>query len=154
MNQLAQTLRSMAATLNAEADRLDLPASGAGGGTVAAVDAPFGAYPDGTARTAPAYDACRPMWESAQRAGAFDVHAHIGQGIQQGAAQITNPKLVDQRVLEDAIVALGASAWGQAWLAHDVNAEMIREDYLRRFRGYKVRRVYDKLGNVTGYAHE
>ena len=43
---------------------------------------------------------------------------------------------------------------GQAWLAHDVNAELIAKPYLKRFVGYTVKRLYDKAGDVTGYAHE
>lgn len=153
MNENAKTLRSIIAQLQSVVNALDPNPVAPEPVHIAA---PFGIYPDGTPKTAPAYDACRPMWEAAQREGAFDVHQFIGQGIQQGAAQIAlaGATTVDQQALEDAIVALGLGEWGQAWLAHDVNAELIHRDYLRRFRGYTVRRLYDKAGDVTGYAHE
>lgn len=157
MNDTANTLRSIIAQLQSVVDTLDPPGNApTQADPVAPAAAPFGTYPDGTPKTAPAYDACRPMWEAAQREGAFDIHKFIGQGIQQGAAQIAlaGATTVDQQALEDAIVALGLSPWGQAWLAHDVNAELIAKPYLKRFVGYTVKRLYDKAGDVTGYAHE
>lgn len=115
---------------------------------------PFGTYADGQPKPAPAYDACRPMWEAAQRDGAFDIHQFIGHGVQEGAAQMYSWHVTDWQACEDAIVALGLGEWGQAWLAHDVNAELIAKPYLKRFVGYTVKRLYDKAGDVTGYAHE
>lgn len=148
MNENANTLRSIIAQLQSVVDALDPhPAAP----VAAPVPAPFGTYPDGTPKTAPAYDACRPMWEAAQREGAFDVHQFIGQGIQQGAAQIAlaGATTVDQQ----ALLELGRGAWGQAWLAHDVNAELVHPMYLKQFRGYTVRRVYDKAGDLLRYEH-
>lgn len=114
---------------------------------------PFGTYADGQPKPAPAYDACKPLWEAAQRAGAFDIFQYIGKGIQEGAAQMYDGHVTDWRAVEDAIVALGKSDWGQDWLSHDVNAELIHPMYLKQFRGYTVRRVYDKAGDLVRYEH-
>lgn len=151
MNQLAITLRAIAAQLLSEAAQLEAPQPAA---TTPAAAAPFGTYADGQPKPAPAYDACRPMWEAAQRDGAFDVHKFIGQGVQEGAAQMYSGHVTDWLAVEDALLELGRGAWGQAWLAHDVNAEMIHPHYLKLFLGYTVHRVYDKAGDLVRYDHK
>lgn len=114
-------------------------------------DAPFGRDASGTPRPAPAYDACRPMWEAAQRDLAFNMHDFTGVGVQQGAAQMYSKHVTDWAAVEKAIVALGKSDWGQVWLSHDENAELIYKDYLKLFRGYTVERVYNKSGDLVEY---
>lgn len=152
---LAATLRAIAAQLLSEAAQLEAPHPAAGGAVTAPANpAPFGAYADGQPKPAPAYDACRPMWEAAQREGAFDIHKFIGQGIQQGAAQMYSGHVTNWLAVEDALLELGRGAWGQAWLAHDVNAEMIHPHYLKLFLGYTVQRVYDKAGDLVRYDHK
>lgn len=111
--------------------------------------APFGTYADGQPKPAPAYDACRSMWEAAGREQVFNIHAFIGQGIQQGAAQMYSGHETDWQAVEDAIVALGMSDWGKAWLSNGANAELIDPAYLKRFVGYTVQRVFDLKGNVS-----
>lgn len=95
MNQLAITLRAIAAQLLSEAAQLEQPAE-----AVPVTPAPFGAYADGQPKPAPAYDACRPMWEAAQREGAFDIHQFIGHGVQEGAAQMYSWYVTDWQALE------------------------------------------------------
>ena len=152
---LAATLRAIAAQLLSEAAQLELPGAGAGGGTdVPTNPAPFGTYADGQPKPAPAYDACRPMWEAAQREGAFDMHKFIGQGVQEGAAQMYSGHATDWLAVEDALLELGRGEWGQAWLAHDVNAEMVHPHYLKLFLGYTVHRVYDAKGDLVRYDHK
>lgn len=99
-------------------------------------DAPFGRNLAGQPNFAPAYDACRGMWEAAQRAGAFSIWTYVGPGIQSYAGQLVNPPKADLQALEDAIVALGLSPWGQAWLAHPENRALVAPAYCRRF-GFK-----------------
>lgn len=99
-------------------------------------DAPFGRNLAGEPNFAPAYDACRGMWEAAQRAGAFSIWAYVGPGIQSYAGQLVNPPKADLRALEDAIVALGLSPWGQSWLVHPENRALVAPVYVRRF-GFK-----------------
>lgn len=104
--------------------------------TPADQEAPFGRNLAGEPNFAPAYDACRGLWEAAQRAGAFSIWVYIGPGIQSYAGQLTNPPKPDLQALEDAIVALGKSPWGQAWLAHIENRALVAPAYVRRF-GWK-----------------
>lgn len=152
MNELAITLRAIAAQLLSVAAQLELPAAGSGCGvTVPDTRAPFGLDASGQPKPAPAYDACRPMWEAAQREGAFDIHQFIGQGVQEGAAQMYAGHVTDWLAVEDALLELGRGEWGQAWLAHDVNAEMVHPHYLKLFLGYTVHRVYDKAGDLVRY---
>ena len=148
--EVADFLKTQATALQA-IERLQPAASGAA--TVPTTLAPFGTYADGQPKPAPAYDACRPLWEAAQREGAFDMHKFIGQGIQQGAAQMYSGHVTDWRAVEEALLELGKSDWGQAWLAHDGNAELIHPHYLKLFRGYTVKRVYDKAGDLVRYEH-
>lgn len=114
-------------------------------------DAPFGRRADGTPKEAPAFDKCHALREAGQVAGVFDIHKFIGVGIQQGAAQMYSGHVTDWAAVEEAIVDLGKSDWGQGWLSVDENAELIHSDYLKRFRGYTVERVYDKFGDLVGY---
>lgn len=154
MNDTANTLRSIIAQLQSVVDTLDPPGNApTQADPVAPAAAPFGLDASGQPKPAPAYDACRPMWEAAQRDGAFDIHQFIGHGVQEGAAQMYDGHVTDWRAVEDAIVALGKSDWGQDWLSHDVNAELIHPMYLKQFRGYTVRRVYDKAGDLLRYEH-
>lgn len=113
--------------------------------------APFGRYASGEAKPAPAYDKCRALWEAAGREQVFNIHAFIGQGIQQGAAQMYSGHETDWQAVEDAIVALGKSEWGKKWLSYDVNAELIDKEYLFNFVGYNVQRSYDARGDLVGY---
>jgi hypothetical protein len=83
------------------------------------------------------------MWEAAQRAGAFSIWVYIGPGIQSYAGQLTNPPKPNLRALEDAIVALGFSPWGQAWLAHIENRALVAPGYVRRFGHKPVTRAND-----------
>lgn len=106
-------------------------------------EAPFGRNLAGEPNFAPAYDACRGLWEAAQRAGAFSIWAYIGPGMQIHAGQITNPARPDLQALEDAIVALGLSPWGQTWLAHLENRAIVSPVYLRRFGFRPVERLPD-----------
>lgn len=99
-------------------------------------EAPFGRNLAGEPNFAPAYDACRGLWEAAQRAGAFSIWVYVGPGLQSYAGQLTNPPKPDLQALEDAIVALGKSPWGQAWLAHKDNRALVGAAYVRRF-GYR-----------------
>ena len=105
--------------------------------------APFGRTPDGKPRIAPAYDGCRALWEAAQRDGVFNIHAFIGQGIQQGAAQMYNPVEPDQLALEEAILAIGKTDWGKGWLAADENLALIERSYAKRLTGAYVVRHWD-----------
>lgn len=114
---------------------------------------PFGTYADGQPKPAPAYDACKPMWEAAQRVGAFDIHKFIGVGVQEGAGQMYSGHITSWKAVEDAIVELGKSEFGQTWLSFDQNAELIQPHYLKMFRGYTVKRVYDKAGDLVRYDH-
>lgn len=151
----SQTLLEVAEFLTKQAEQLRIAERLGIAHTATDPDpAPFGRYASGEPKPAPAYDACKPLWEAAQRAGAFDIFQYIGKGIQEGAAQMYSGHVTDWKACEDAIVALGKSEWGQEWLSHDVNAELIHPMYLKQFRGYTVRRGYDKAGDVTGYAHE
>ena len=110
MNDTANTLRSIIAQLQSVVDALDPhPAAP----VAAPVPAPFGLDASGQPKPAPAYDACRPMWEAAQRDGAFDIHQFIGHGVQEGAAQMYSWHVTDWQACEDAIVALGLSPWGR-----------------------------------------
>lgn len=106
-------------------------------------DAPFGRNLAGEPNFAPAYDACRGMWEAAQRAGAFSIWAYIGPGIQSYAGQLVSPPKADLRALEDAIVALGLSPWGQSWLTHPENRALVAPAYCRRFGVKPVERKPD-----------
>lgn len=106
-------------------------------------DAPFGRNLAGEPNFAPAYDACRGMWEAAQRAGAFSIWAYIGPGIQSYAGQLVNPPKADLRALEDAIVALGLSPWGRAWLTNAENRALVAPAYCRRFGVKPVERKPD-----------
>lgn len=106
-------------------------------------DAPFGRNLAGEPNFSPAYDACRGMWEAAQRAGAFSIWAYIGPGIQSYAGQLVSPPKADLRALEDAIVALGLSPWGQSWLVHPENRALVAPAYCRRFGVKPVERKRD-----------
>ena len=99
-------------------------------------EAPFGRNLAGQPNFAPAYDACRGLWEAAQRAGAFSIWVYIGPGIQSYAGQLASSPKPNLRALEDAIVALGFAPWGQAWLAHPENRALVDPGYVRRF-GFK-----------------
>jgi hypothetical protein len=106
-------------------------------------EAPFGRNLAGEPNFAPAYDACRGMWEAAQRAGAFSIWTYVGPGIQSYAGQLVNPPKADLQALEDAIVALGLSPWGQAWLVHAENRALVAPAYCRRFGAKPVERKAD-----------
>ena len=106
-------------------------------------EAPFGRNLAGEPNFAPAYDACRGMWEAAQRAGAFSIWTYVGPGIQSYAGQLVNPPKADLQALEDAIVALGLSPWGQAWLTHPENRTRVAPAYCRRFGVKPVERKPD-----------
>ena len=110
-------------------------------------DAPFGRNLAGEPNFAPAYDACRGMWEAAQRAGAFSIWTYVGPGIQSYAGQLVNPPKADLQALEDAIVALGLSPWGQAWLVHAEHPA--RRGHLRLARLPNRRRVSGLLTNIN-----
>lgn len=112
-------------------------------------EAPFGRNLAGEPNFAPAYDACRGLWEAAQRAGAFSIWAYIGPGLQSYAGQLTNPPKADLHALEAAIVALGMSPWGQAWLAHAENRALVAPVYVRRFGWKPVERKRD--GSLAEY---
>lgn len=111
--------------------------AGLGAGEAAPVDpdAPFGRDSLGAPRMAPAYDACRAMWEHAQREGVFSMWTYTGQGIMQGAAQMYSQFVPNVQNIENALVALGNSRWGQEWLAHPENAAMVGRDYQIKFLG-------------------
>ena len=115
--------------------------------------APFGRDASGVPLPAPAFDKCHALREAGQVAGVFDIHQFIGVGIQQGAAQMYSDHVTDWAAVEKAIVAFGKSDWGQEWLSHDENAELVHRDYLTLFRGYTVERVYDKYGDLVEYKH-
>jgi len=87
------------------------------------------------ANAKPAYDACRQMWEAAQKAGMFNIFAYI-PGLQPLAAQMTVSRPAEQMNAD--IVKLGFTVWGQDWLSHDENAALIDPDYQRHFLGYRV----------------
>lgn len=99
-------------------------------------DAPFGRSLDGQPKFAPAEAGCRSLWKAAEAAGLFSIHAYIGPGIQQGAAQLDQHVPINLMALENAIVALGMGPWGQAWLAHPENRALVDPGYVRRF-GFK-----------------
>ena len=90
------------------------------------------------ANAKPAYDACRGLWEAAQKARMFDVFAYI-PGLQPLGVHITQPRPADQMNAD--IIKLGFTVWGQEWLSHDANAALIDPDYQRHFLGYRVVRV-------------
>ena len=131
-------IRQLATDLLAELDAPPGPEVPAGD-----PEAPFGRNLAGQPNFAPAYDACRGMWEAAQRAGAFSIWTYIGPGIQSYAGQLVNPPKADLQALEDAIVALGLSPWGQAWLTHLENRTRVAPAYCRRFGVKPVERKPD-----------
>jgi hypothetical protein len=90
----------------------------------------------GNPKMPPAFDGCSSMREAAQRAGLFNVHAYIGDGIQQGAAQMYQHLALDHVALETAIRALGRGAWGRGWLARLENRAVTAPGYVRMF-GFK-----------------
>jgi len=124
-------IRQLATDLLAELDAPPGPEVPAGD-----PEAPFGRNLAGQPNFSPAYDACRGMWEAAQRSGAFSIWTYIGPGIQSYAGQLVNPPKADLQALEDAIVALGLSPWGQSWLVHPENRALVAPAYCRRF-GFK-----------------
>lgn len=83
----------------------------------------------------PAYDACRGLWEAAQKARMFDIFQYI-PGIQPLASHIREQRPADQMNAD--IIKLGFTAWGQEWLSDDRNAALIDADYQRHFLGYRV----------------
>lgn len=83
----------------------------------------------------PAYDACRGLWEAAQKARMFDIFQYI-PGIQPLASHIREQRPADQMNAD--IIKLGFTAWGQEWLSDDRNAALIDPDYQRHFIGYRV----------------
>lgn len=87
----------------------------------------------------PAYDACKPLWEAAQKAGLFSIFDYV-PGIQRGAAHISEQR--DATKMNQDIIKLGFTAWGQEWLSHDENAALIDADYQRHFLGYRVVRKH------------
>lgn len=95
----------------------------------------------------PAYDACRGLWEAAQKARMFDVFAYI-PGLQPLGAHITQARPADQMNAD--IVKLGFTAWGQEWLSDDRNAALIDPDYQRHFLGYRVVRKHQN-DEAQGY---
>lgn len=99
---------------------------------------PNTAKPEGKplpANAKPAYDACRQLWEAAQKVGAFNIFAYI-PGLQPLAAQMGEARPADKMNAD--IIKLGFSVWGQEWLSHDENAALIDPDYQRHFLGYRV----------------
>ena len=99
------------------------------------------------ANAKPAYDACRGLWEAAQKARMFDVFAYI-PGLQPLGAHITQTRPADQMNAD--IIKLGFTVWGQEWLSHDANAALIDPDYQRHFLGYRVVRV-NQNDEAQGY---
>jgi len=105
--------------------------------------APFGRSPDGKPHVAPAYDACKALWEAAQRDGWFNMGKLTGPGIQQGAAHLFDKHIIDWQAVEDAIVGLAADERGKAWLAADENLALIERSYAKRLTGTYVIRHWD-----------
>ena len=99
------------------------------------------------ANAKPAYDACRGLWEAAQKARMFDVFAYI-PGLQPLGVHITQQRPADQMNAD--IIKLGFTVWGQEWLSHDANAALIDPDYQRHFLGYRVVRV-NQNDEAQGY---
>ena len=95
----------------------------------------------------PAYDACRGLWEAAQKARMFDVFAYI-PGLQPLGVHITQQRPADQMNAD--IIKLGFTAWGQEWLSDDRNAALIDPDYQRHFLGYRVVRKHQN-DEAQGY---
>ncbi len=89
------------------------------------------------ANAKPAYDACKGLWEAAQRAGMFNIFAYI-PGLQPLAAQMTETRPADKMNAD--IIKLGFSVRGQELLSQDENAALIDPDYQRHFLGYRVAR--------------
>jgi hypothetical protein len=104
---------------------------------------PGGANTYPTTEVPPAHDACRPMWEQAQKEGLFNIHDYVGAGLVQGMTPGQTPRMSQktQDALEASIRALGRSEWGQAWLSDDYNASMIGRRYCYEFVGYWVTRT-------------
>lgn len=97
-------------------------------------DAPFGRTLDGKPRFSPAYDAARSMITVAEREAGFNIHALLGGGIKQGAAQIHEAFKPDLRLVEDTVIALARSPWGRSWCANDANLATVgSRDYQRLF---------------------
>lgn len=96
-------------------------------------EAPFGRSLDGKPLFAPAWGACTSMREAAEREGVANFAALIGGGIKPGAAQMYQDFRPNLRLIEDTVVALGMSPWGQDWLSHLENRATISQDYVRRF---------------------
>ena len=150
----SKTLLEVAAYLTKQAEQLRMAERlGIARTETAPDEAPFGTYADGQPKPAPAYDACKPLWEAAQRAQVFDIFKYLGKGIQEAAGQMYDGHVTSWKAVEDAIVELGKSEFGQTWLSFDQNAELIQPHYLKMFRGYTVKRVYDKAGDLLRYEH-
>lgn len=103
----------------------------------------------GNPKMPPAFDGCHGMWEAAQRAGLFSIHAYIGPGIQQGAAQMHQTVALDHVALETAIRALGRGAWGREWLSNLENRAVTAPGYVRMFGFKPVERLRD--GSLREY---
>lgn len=96
----------------------------------AQLPAPFGRYPDGTPKAAPAFDKARALWTAGERAD----NGHGGREFYSLADAYKD----DPEAFERAVDALAGSPFGKYWLSKDANAVLIDRDYQMRWNGYIV----------------
>jgi len=101
------------------------------------------------------YDACRQLWEAATIATRQNVPGHPNFnafdyiiGIQAGRPFYSGPDRTAE--MNAAIIALGNSPWGQAWLNRPENGSQIDVDYQRHFLGFVWVRV-NQNDETQGY---